>query len=156
MISALSVIFTIVVLDIYFNHDEEEPVPEWAQNLMRKVLVPVTCWKGNCRTCCSGKPVSPAKDGDVEKSLTKLQANSSKPNSAMKGRANPLKNGNVVQPEDQYGKRESAYATEPETAYKWKEIALVLDRFFMYIFVFLVLTTSIVCLSLLISAYNMY
>ena len=158
MISALSVISTIIVLDIYFNHDDEEPVPEWAQTLTRKFFIPVTCWHGNLPKCCSGEPVSPARDGDEEKSLTKLRPNSSKPNSAstIASRKTKLQNnGNIVEQDDNYG-RKVMYATEPHKAYKWKEIALVLDRFFLYVFVILVVTASVVTLSLLISEYNSY
>jgi hypothetical protein len=35
--------------------------------------------------------------------------------------------------------------------YSWKEVALILDRCFMYLFIFLVIVTSIVCLGILAS-----
>ena len=40
--------------------------------------------------------------------------------------------------------------------YTWKEIALLMDRCFLFAFIFLVVTASIVCLALLASAYHMY
>ena len=154
MISALSVIFTIVVLDIYFNHDEEEAVPEWAQKFTRSFLVPITCWKGNCPTCCSGEQVSPAVDDDKSKSMTRLNATSSKPSSPRKGRNKSESNGGMSYPDDKY--RDSLSGVLSEQKFKWKEIALILDRFFMYIFIFLVVSVSIICISLLISAYSSY
>ncbi|WAR09725.1 ACHB-like protein, partial [Mya arenaria] len=46
MLSNLSVIFTIVVLDIYFNHDDDEAPPDWLQKFTKYFLVNITCWKG--------------------------------------------------------------------------------------------------------------
>ena len=152
MISTLSVIFTIVVLDIYFNHDEEEPVPEWTQKFTRNFLVPITCWRGNSPTCCTAEKVSPADADDHSKSLTKLNVTESKPNTPPKGRTELETNGRIRYPDDKY--KNCFSGLESERKYKWKEIALILDRCFMYIFIFLVVTASILCLSLLISANN--
>ena len=152
MISALSVIFTIVVLDIYFNHDDEEPVPEWTQNLTRKFLVRVTFWKGHRPWCCCQDQVSPT-DDETEKSMTRLSQINSKPNSATNKRKLPF-DGMDVYPGNNY--KDKVPAKTDEQMYQWKEIALILDRFFMYIFMFTVVTVSVVCLSLLVAAYNNY
>ncbi|WAR09698.1 ACHE-like protein, partial [Mya arenaria] len=45
MLSTLSVIFTIVVLDIYFNHDDDEAPTDWLQKFTKYFLVKITCWK---------------------------------------------------------------------------------------------------------------
>lgn len=152
MISALSVIFTIVVLDIYFNHDDEEPVPDWTQNLTRKFLVRITFWKGHRPTCCCRDQVSPT-DDETEKSMTRLSQMNSKPNSETKKMKLPL-DGMDVYSGSKY--KDNISAKTEEQTYQWKEIALILDRFFMYIFMFTVIIVSVVCLSLLVAAYNNY
>ena len=40
---------------------------------------------------------------------------------------------------------------EDDKYYSWKEVALILDRFFMYAFIFMVAVSSSVCLSILAS-----
>ena len=77
----------------------------------------------------------------------------SKPNSATKKTKLPL-DGMAGYPGDSY--KDKFSTKTDEQMYKWKEIALILDRFFMYTFIFLVATVSIVCLSLLVAAYNNY
>jgi len=46
MLSTLSVILTIIVLDVYFNHDDDESPPIWLQKFTKCFLVKITCWKG--------------------------------------------------------------------------------------------------------------
>ena len=174
MISTLSVIFTIFVLDIYFNHDDEEPVPEWAQKLTRSVLAPVACWHV---TCCSNRQISPATDDEIKSestvatdtsnSKTKFvnDTNSRTKFANVKGTNLPTKlprttksvthmNGKV--PEEKYVREVSSVSSIGERNYKWKEIALILDRCFMYVFIFLVAIPSIVCLALMVAKYSEY
>ena len=149
MMSALSVIFTIIVLDIYFNSDDDEEIPDWLQKFTRKVLVPVTCLNV---TCCTRKQVSPM-DGSTD-ILTK---ESLKPEKDINGFVDGISGGNNLGSnkneisDTKYGPKGSDNNTA-EKVYKWKEIALLMDRCFLIVFILLVLIASVVCLALLVSA----
>lgn len=41
------------------------------------------------------------------------------------------------------------YKAEDIKLYSWKEVALILDRCFMYLFIFLTVITTVVCLTVL-------
>ncbi|XP_021364827.1 neuronal acetylcholine receptor subunit beta-2-like [Mizuhopecten yessoensis] len=49
-LGSLSVLCTIVVLNVYFRSDVDEPIPGWLKQLTSKVLMRVACYKNNC--CC--------------------------------------------------------------------------------------------------------
>ncbi|XP_052812727.1 acetylcholine receptor subunit beta-like isoform X2 [Mya arenaria] len=137
MLSTLSVIFTIVVLDIYFNHDDDEAPPDWLQKFTKIFLVNITCWKGEA--CCRQGKVKPSTGSDSRIALVDLD----NVNDA-KTRINSP-SGKVPLTDD-----ENEENTKPdEKYYSWKEVALILDRFFMYLFVFMVFTVTVVCLSIL-------
>lgn len=147
MLSTLSVIFTIVVLDIYFNHADDEEPPKWIQTLTRNFLVRVAMWKGT--SCCKRQRVNPRTDGygtDSNSSRVKLQLD----------KLSNDNNGNVrmvkVKPEF---KNEDAEDEKDQgdnvKMYSWKEVALILDRCFMYLFIFLVVLVTVICLAVLAS-----
>lgn len=152
MISTLSVIFTIFVLDIYFNYEEEEQVPDWAQKLTRNFLAPLACWHVRCG---GRRQISPAADEDMKSEATvskvnpKLSNNSRRPTTQMNGKVKIL-------PDEKLGREESTASSVEERTYKWKDVALILDRCFMYLFIFLVGIPSIVCLALMIAQYQEY
>ena len=156
MISALSVVFTIFVLDIYFNHEEEEPVPEWAQTFTRSVLAPIACWHTKCG---SRRQVAPAsyeeKNSERKNSVSKLTNNTNsrphvKPAAKMHGKVKIL-------PDKKLGREESILSSgDEERRYNWKDIALILDRCFMYLFMLLVGIPSLICLALIVAHYHTY
>ena len=86
--------------------------------------------------------------------MTRLSQMNSKPNSATKRMKLPLDGIDHGYSDDKY--EDNLPTKTDEQKYQWKEIALILDRFFMYIFMFTVVIVSVVCLSLLVSAYNNY
>lgn len=49
-LGTLSVICTILVVNVYFRKDEEE-IPGWFRKFTLKVLVRIVCWKRHC--CCA-------------------------------------------------------------------------------------------------------
>ena len=61
MVSALSVICTIIVLDVYFKTEDDTEVPEWLQKFVR-----VTCW--NAKVFCGAK-ISPVSEGRTRFSM---------------------------------------------------------------------------------------
>ena len=137
MMSALSVVFTIIVLDVYFNSDDDEEVPDWLQKFTRSFLVRITCSKVKC---CKRKQVSPTNDSQ-EHIFVK--------DTSKKGKPFINKNG------DEYfdtGKHDHS----DTKVYTWKEIALLLDKFFIVLFILLVSIVSVVCLSVLVSAWSGY
>ena len=134
MMSALSVVFTIIVLDVYFNSDEDDEVPDWLQKFTRTFLVRITCSKG---TCSRRKQISPTND--------------SQENIFVK---DSLKNGKPFGNENGDGHFDSNKHNESDKkVYTWKEIALLLDKFFVILFISLVSIVSVVCLSILASAW---
>ena len=160
MISALSVIFTIFVLDIYFNYEEEESVPDWAQKLTRSVLAPLACWHVKCG---SRRQVSPAdyeeKNSDGKNSVsTVTTVNPTLNNNTSRHRRPAAKmRGNVkILPDEKLGREESNVSSGDERQYMWKDIALILDRCFMYLFMLLVGIPSIICLALMAAHYQDY
>ncbi|XP_052812696.1 acetylcholine receptor subunit beta-like isoform X1 [Mya arenaria] len=140
MLSTLSVIFTIVVLDIYFNHDDDEAPTDWLQKFTKYFLVKITCWKGGA--CCRQGKVKPSNVSDSRIALVDLD----KVIDDNIDRYSPGRK--VALPEDDDDNDEKNKKPE-ERHYSWKEVALILDRFFMYLFVFLVVTVTVVCLSIL-------
>lgn len=47
---------------------------------------------------------------------------------------------------------DTSNSEDDEKYYSWKEVALILDRFFMYTFILLVVASTVICLSILASA----
>ncbi|XP_052257680.1 neuronal acetylcholine receptor subunit alpha-3-like isoform X1 [Dreissena polymorpha] len=134
MLSTLSVVFTIVVLDIYFNHADDETPPSWLQNLTRHFLVKVTCWKGrgSGMTCCSKPKVSP--DSEILTLNEITDKSETKDKWALADEKSRVAEGD--------GKK----------LYSWQEVALILDRFFMHTFIFLVVSCTVICMAILSSA----
>ncbi|XP_052813070.1 acetylcholine receptor subunit beta-like [Mya arenaria] len=136
MLSNLSVIFTIVVLDIYFNHDDDEAPPDWLQKFTKYFLVNITCWKGEA--CCKQGKVRPSNGSEPHISLDDLN----KVNDDKRMIKSPGRKVALTDDDEENAKPE-------ERPYSWKEVALILDRFFMYLFVLLVFTVTAVSLSIL-------
>lgn len=126
LLSALSVVGTIIVLDIYFNHQDDEDIPGWLQTLARVVLVRMAMWKG--ASWCRKARVHP---NDFANTPANTKFN------IRKGKwiEEPSLTKNGVDKE----------------RLSWKEIALIMDRCFMYIFVFSTVICTVTCISILIS-----
>ncbi|KAK3582646.1 hypothetical protein CHS0354_001692 [Potamilus streckersoni] len=138
-LSALTVILTIVVLDLYFNIEGDD-VPAWLNRITHHVMVKFSCWKGI--TCCSGRNrVTPNDEdkglsssrmilklnvSDVAKLRGKEAANESPEKKSKLSLDTTFSDDNTI----------------PE--YSWKEIALIMDKCLLYIFMILVfLATTI-------------
>ena len=161
MISTLSVIFTVVVLDVAFNHEDEEEVPEWAQKLTRYFMAPIACWHVKC--CGNDKKVSPATDEEMESvgPTSKDQNSNVKISNKTKNTPHmnvltPNMNGDVKTHDQNLEREASSVPFRGKRKYTWKEIALIMDRCFMYIFIVLVIVPSIVCLALMVAKYSEY
>ncbi|XP_053385791.1 acetylcholine receptor subunit beta-like [Mercenaria mercenaria] len=140
MLSTLSVVFTIVVLDIYFNHDDDEEPPRWVQTLTRVLLVKMSMWKGE--KCCRKPKVNPQKRSTLTASNSKLPLDdmAHDANARPRFRGTHMELMDVDQPVHGHQKEDDV------KLYSWKEVALIMDRCFMYLFIFLVLVTTVVCL----------
>lgn len=143
MLSTLSVIFTIVVLDIYFNHDDDEEPPSWIQSLTRNFLVKMSMWKGT--RCCKKQTVQPSGDIIITSSCEKLPLEEIEGDNNAKNRYRPRKTDEQGETENEGG--------EKKRMYSWKEVALIIDRCFMYLFIFLTVVVTVVCLAILASKY---
>ena len=137
-LSALSVILTIFVLDVYFKSDDET-VPDWLQSLTQGFLVRVTCWND---TCLSQSKVAPKCDKATDESNTfNILREASEVDHSEKNKSGfeSGNNGNKRQ-------------TEPLGKYKWKEIAQMLDKCFLYAYILFFVIATIVCIAVLGSA----
>ncbi|XP_045178075.2 acetylcholine receptor subunit beta-like [Mercenaria mercenaria] len=145
MLSTLSVVFTIVVLDIYFNHDDDEEPSGWVQTLTRVFLVKMAMWKGE--KCCRRQKVNPKERSTLTASTIKLPLDDKtrETNARTRFRGTHMELVDVDQPEPDHQDEDDV------KLYSWKEVALILDRCFMYLFMFLVLVTTVVCLGILAS-----
>ncbi|KAK3582647.1 hypothetical protein CHS0354_001694 [Potamilus streckersoni] len=130
-LSALAVILTIIVLDLYFNIEGDD-VPAWLNRFTHHVMVRFSCWKGT--TCYNGRNrVTPTNKKQVLLS------------------SNAVLNLGDSQIADQEleKKRKLSFdkTTDDENTvleYSWKEIALIMDKCFLYIFLFLVLLATLI------------
>ena len=137
-LSALSVILTIFVLDVYFKSDDKT-VPDWLQSLTHGFLVRVTCWND---TCLSQSKVAPKCDKATDESNAfdiLREASEVDHSEKNKGDFESGNNGNKRQ-------------MEPMGKYKWKEIAQMLDKCFLCAYILLFVIATIVCLAVLASA----
>ena len=140
VLSALSVILTIFVLDVYFKSDDVT-VPDWLQAFTRRFLVRVTC---SNITCSSQGKVAPDFDKVTgESNAFKILQESSemdhceKENNIME----PVFNVNTSLP-------------KAKRIYNWKEIAQMLDKCCMYTYIILFVIATTLCLGVLGSAHN--
>ncbi|KAK3582644.1 hypothetical protein CHS0354_001690 [Potamilus streckersoni] len=131
-LSVLTVILTIVVLDLYFNIEEDD-VPVWLKRLTHHVLIKFSCWKRN--TCCRLKiqPIEKEHVISSNKDITELTAINAV--DIARGRKKKLDTTNTEQ------------SKIPE--YTWKEIALIIDKFLLALFSILVLLTTVITLTIL-------
>ena len=137
-LSALSVILTIFVLDVYFKSDDAT-VPDWLQSLTHGFLVRVTCWND---TCLSQSKVAPKCDKATDESNAfdiLREASEVDHSEKNKGDFESGNNGNKRQ-------------MEPMGKYKWKEIAQMLDKCFLCAYILLFVIATIVCIAVLASA----
>ncbi|KAL3855540.1 hypothetical protein ACJMK2_014747 [Sinanodonta woodiana] len=133
-LSVLTVILTIIVLDLYFNVEDDD-VPDWLKRLTHHVLIKFSCWKRN--TCGRAKSkVQPIEKDHVissEKDITEVTA---------------INDVDIAK-----GKIREIYATNTEQSkipeYTWKEIALIIDKFLLTLFAILVLLATVITLTLI-------
>ncbi|KAL3855537.1 hypothetical protein ACJMK2_014744 [Sinanodonta woodiana] len=130
-LSALAVILTIVVLDLYFNIEGDD-VPAWLNWFTHHVMVNFSCWKRT--TCCNERNRITPKDKKqvLPSSNTDLKLGASQVANAELG-----KNWNLTFDT-------SSADDNTILEYSWKEIALIMDKCFLYIFTFLVLLATLV------------
>ncbi|KAK3582650.1 hypothetical protein CHS0354_001697 [Potamilus streckersoni] len=129
-LSALTILLTIFILDFYFNV-EGDKVPAWLNRFTHNVMVKFSCWKG--KTCCSREnEVTPTEEATVFSSS----------NATLKLDNNLVINAGLEK------KRKLSLDTTftddntiPE--YSWKEIALIMDKCCLYMFMILVLLATL-------------
>ncbi|KAK3582645.1 hypothetical protein CHS0354_001691 [Potamilus streckersoni] len=138
-LSALTIILTIVVIDLYFNIEGDD-VPAWLNRFTHHVMVKFSCWKGT--TCCSGKNRVTPTDEDKGLSSSRMILKLTVSDSA-KLRDKEAANEDLEK--ESKLSLDTTFSDESTiTEYSWKEIALIMDKCFLYIFMILVfLTTTI-------------
>jgi hypothetical protein len=119
----MAVVCTIFVLDTY---NREDDIPNWLRKLTLGFLAKIACWKGCC--CKSKKRI----DAEPASPVVVIPKSTGKPRTA----------GSIYKPplEDD---------TPPETKLTWKDIGNILDKCFLRLFMFVILLTGILCLSLM-------
>ncbi|KAJ8308081.1 hypothetical protein KUTeg_012955 [Tegillarca granosa] len=128
-LGTISVICTIIVLEVY-HHTEDDEIPPWLQRLSRDCLAYLVCWKK--KSCCSSrKRVRPETQQDFNKIYVK-----EKP---------PISQDEVV----------SEYNELPNTdnLVTWQDIAAILDKFFFASYMVIILISSLVLWSLVVVHY---
>ncbi|KAL3855538.1 hypothetical protein ACJMK2_014745 [Sinanodonta woodiana] len=137
-LSALTVILTNVVLDLYFNIEGDD-VPAWLNRFTYNVMVKFSCWKGT--TCCSRRNRVTPNDEDKGISSNRIL----KLNVPVGDLSRNAKASNEDQVKESKMSLDTAFTddgTIPE--YTWKEIALIIDKCLLYLFmIFVFLATSI-------------
>ncbi|XP_053385420.1 neuronal acetylcholine receptor subunit alpha-3-like isoform X1 [Mercenaria mercenaria] len=129
LLQTLAVLLTVIYLDIYFT-PEEHPVPRWLQFMTSSCLAKVICKECCCRKS-STTIVLPRK----------MEAKNSKTDDQTKG---DIKEAWTNEEETKVYKRR----------YSWKEIALMLDKCTMYIYLICVTGFTITCFTLMVRHYN--
>ena len=135
-LQTLAVFLTILYLDTYFN-PEDKPVPRWLQTITSSVLSKlacVDCKKKNRTVSPNSMVISDNKRTDSPK------------------RSDTKKNENIVSIEEYIEDKVEVWddhkSDVTDRQYSWKEIALLLDKVTMYIYLifvtgFTVITTCI-------------
>ena len=142
ILSALSVIFTIFVLDAYFKSDEAT-VPYWLQSITRGFLVRATCWSVACSSQTKVAPKENKATGKLNAFKILREASSCELNHSEK-------DNNYIKP-GIHGTKPKPEATR---MFNWKEIAQMLDKCFMYTYILLFVIATILSLEILVSAYK--
>ena len=140
VLSALSVILTIFVLDVY-SKPSDASVPDWLQSFTRGFLVRVTCWNV---ACTSKAKVAPK--------CVKASAESN--NFNILREASEIDHFQRDKCSFESGIHDTKPQREANRMFNWKEIAQMLDKCFVYTYVLLFMIATTVCLGVLVSAYN--
>ncbi|XP_060578786.1 neuronal acetylcholine receptor subunit alpha-6-like, partial [Ruditapes philippinarum] len=142
-LQTLAVFLTVIYLDTYFNPDDK-PVPKWLHTITSSVLIKLAC------VDCSriNKKVSPNPSDMNNDSVTIPQHKS-----------DYSKSEKIVSIEDYVGDRNEVWeADKPissDKEYSWKEIALLLDKVTMYIYLSLVTTLTVVTACVMLVHYGL-
>jgi len=146
-LGSLSVICTIIVINTYFRSDEEEPMPK-SYRMLTMFLARLTCHKGYA-WCFTFKPtkVNPEIELDVKIETTgTISSNTTKHKNETKRKKGKI-GSTALMPEPVHAieaspASPSPFAAEKETPPSWKELALLLDKFFFSFFIIVILTSS--------------
>ncbi|XP_060590873.1 neuronal acetylcholine receptor subunit alpha-6-like [Ruditapes philippinarum] len=142
-LQTLAVFLTVLYLDTYFNPDDK-PVPKWLHVVTSSVLIKLAC------VDCSrkNKKVSP-NPSDMNNDSGTVPQHKSDYNKSEK----------IVSiednEEDKNGVREANESTPSDKEYSWKEIALLLDKVTMYIYLSLVTALTVVTACVMLVHYGL-
>lgn len=127
MVSALSVIFTIFVLDVYFKTEDGTEVPERLQKFTRGFLVRVRCWHTKVS---SGAKISPVSEDWTRFNMTPDDTwNDKKINNKYGDDNIDTKISEIEARSDKEQRLKAERAGLGNICYTWKEIALMMDIF---------------------------
>lgn len=156
-LGSLSVLCTIIVLNVYFRSDVEEPIPGWLKKLTLNVLMRVVCYKHKC-CCYRSRSTKVHPDGDqepaqvimvLEKQDDADQARNRK--TSKKG----IKKDAVISPEPATSSVRQApvysiVMEDYDQTLTWKELSVVLDRLFFVLFMStIILSTALLLYAIL-------
>ncbi|XP_069118205.1 acetylcholine receptor subunit beta-type unc-29-like [Argopecten irradians] len=138
-LGSLSVLCTILVLNIYFRSDEDEPMPRWLKNLTLKVLMRVVCYKDKC--CCvpfNDVRIHPANESPSPEPQSVTLPEVEQPDLAKNNTRKRNKKQEEIPLESTSASSTSSLLTLVETNdnsnITWRELSITLDRLFFLLF----------------------
>lgn len=127
-VGTISVLFVIIVINV-FHTPVEKPIPKWTRRFI-SLLMKIFCWKGTSCHLKSNKTETVEKTPVTE--FTKTPS--------------VMTSIDEVEAED----------VEEETEMTWKLVAAVLDYLFFLIFMFVVLLSTVIFVSVIVLKYVTY
>lgn len=126
-VGTISVLFVIIVINV-FHTPVEKPIPKWTRRFI-SLLMKIFCWKGTSCHLKSNKTETVEKTPVTEFTKTPVMTSIDE-----------------VEAED----------VEEETEMTWKLVAAVLDYLFFLIFMFVVLLSTVIFVSVIVLKYVTY
>lgn len=126
-VGTISVLFVIIVINV-FHTPVEKPIPKWTRRSI-SLLMKIFCWKGTSCHLKSNKTETVEKTPVTEFTKTPVMTSIDE-----------------VEAED----------VEEETEMTWKLVAAVLDYLFFLIFMFVVLLSTVIFVSVIVLKYVTY
>ncbi|KAL4217017.1 Neuronal acetylcholine receptor subunit [Mactra antiquata] len=137
-LQTLAVLLTVIYLDIYFT-PEEKPVARWLQVFAQCCLARITCVD-----CCKRRKKDVQPTGDSVEELYDYNMAKAPPG------IESDKNGESQRKSEAWV---DDVSDDVETGYSWKEIALMLDKITMYIYLVLVTCLTFAVTGIMLNQY---
>ncbi|XP_033733505.1 acetylcholine receptor subunit beta-type unc-29-like [Pecten maximus] len=145
-LGSMSVLCTILVLNVYFRSDEDEPMPGWLKRLTLKVLARIASYKNKC--CCftfNDTKIHPVNETPSTEPVSVMLQEVEQPDLVKKPNRRRSKHQDEIPLEPASPTPSSTRALitiMDETDLTWKELSIILDRLFFVIFMSVILLST--------------